>query len=110
MTQGAISRTNKRRKGLRRVISILYWTVNDPLARGMELFLTFLNLRVQFLDLIFYYAQLVNIEATFLGEEETKTIVLCCRRRRGMVGEPGFKGGSRMKLGRDKRSRGSHFG
>lgn len=69
----------------------------------------FLKLCVKLLDLIFYYTQSVNIEATFLSEKEMKTI-LCWRRRKGMVGEPGFKGGAGIKWGRDKRSRGSHFG
>lgn len=53
---------------------------------------------MKLLDLVFYYTQLVNMEATVLCEEETKTIFLCWRkRRRGMIGEPGFKGRARIK-------------
>ena len=56
------SRIKKRR---RKGVKIPYWIVNDPLARGIKLFLMVLEIRLELLDLIFYCTQLVDIKAHF---------------------------------------------
>ena len=68
----------RRRRRLRRVVPIPYWMANDPLARGIELFLMifclFFHLTKE-LDLVFHYTLLVNIKVAFLPKEVTKSLL-----------------------------------
>lgn len=46
-------------------------TVKDPVAKGFEL-LCILEICLELADFVFYYTQLVDIDATFFLEGDTK--------------------------------------
>jgi hypothetical protein len=61
-----------------RGLRISYRADSYLLARGVELFLMFLETHLELLDLIFYYTQLADRKATLLPKEKAKTTSLYC--------------------------------
>lgn len=53
-------------------------TINRIGKGDIKLFLTFLKTRLELSYLVFYNMQLVDIEATFLAEEEAEATPLHC--------------------------------